>query len=98
MKSFKKIFAVLLCVSLCAGVLGLCSFASDSVTAKFLNYNVSGLPDINYLLRKEGGKDISLNQSILGKQLEASDYDVIAVQEDFGYHNLLVANMDSYKY
>lgn len=98
MKKMKKLISLLLCAALCLGV---CCFAasaeSDSVTAKFLNYNVAGLPDIKYLLHKDGGRNVSVNQSILGRQLEASDYDVIAVQEDFGYHDLLVANMDSYK-
>ena len=101
MKNVRKIISLLLCLSLCASAASLFAFGADageSVTVKFLNYNVSGLPDVNYLLRKDGGKDISLNQSLLGSQLDESDFDVIAVQEDFGYHNLLVANMDSYKY
>ena len=99
MKTTKKLFAVLLCLTICLGVCSIFAFAdADSVTTKFLNYNVSGLPDIKYLLNKDGGKDISHNQSLLGQQFEDSDYDVIAVQEDFSYHDQLVASMGSYKY
>ena len=99
MKTAKKAFALLLSVLLCFGACAFISSAeeSDSVSARFMNYNVSGLPDVKYLLGKEGGVDVPSNQSTLGKQLDKSPYDVIAVQEDFGYHDLLVANMGSYK-
>lgn len=69
---------------------------NESVTAKFLVYNVAGLPNIDNILGK-GGKDTGAFQEELGKQLNKTDYDVIAVQEDFLYHNRLVDGMGSYK-
>lgn len=94
----KKFLSVVLAVIMVLSLFSVMGFAADdSVTAKFLSYNVAGLPNINYILGKDD-RDVSSNQSSLGKQLESSDYDVIGVQEDFIYHDLLVANMDSYKF
>ncbi len=45
----------------------------------FLNYNIAGLPSLNPSSGKAG------IQKLLGSKIKADDYDIIAVQEDFGY-------------
>lgn len=98
MKTMKKTLAVLLAALMVLTAFSVASFAEDeSVSARFLCYNVAGLPDFNALLGK-GEKDVPGNETKIGKQLENGGYDVIAVQEDFGYHKELTAELKSYKY
>lgn len=70
---------------------------NESVTVKFLNCNVAGLPDFKSLIGM-GSTDVKGNTKQLGAIFNSSDYDVIAVQEDFNYHNTLVGAMPNYKY
>lgn len=70
---------------------------NDSVTAKFLNCNVAGLPDFKSLIGM-GSTDVKGNTRQLGAVINSSDFDVIAVQEDFNYHNILNREMKNYKY
>ena len=69
----------------------------ESVTVKFLNCNVAGLPDFKALIG-QGGTDVKGNSKQLGAIFNASDIDVIAVQEDFNYHSYLTGEMKNYKY
>ncbi|MCM1365098.1 MAG: endonuclease/exonuclease/phosphatase family protein [Faecalibacterium sp.] len=99
MKTFKKALSVFLAAMMALSVFCVCASATtDSVSVNMLCYNVAGLPDINAILKKDNAKDVDSNQAQLGAQLGASDYDVIAVQEDFGYHSSLVKGMDAYPY
>lgn len=99
MKKLQKVLAVFLTVVLIASsVAVLASAADESVSVKMLCYNVAGLPDINAILGKAGAKDVPDNQLQLGKQLNDSAYDIIATQEDFGYHDSLIKNMQAYPY
>lgn len=97
MKSFKKILSfalvLLLMLSLCVSF----SSAEDTKTIKLLSYNVAGLPSIQGII---GMQDVNVpdNQYRLGKQLNSTGYDIIAVQEDFGYHCLLSSGLTSYPY
>lgn len=95
----KKLFSLLLALVMLFGIFSVVGFAAEdeSVTVKFLNCNVAGLPDFNALLGK-GTKDVKKNERELGEIFNASDYDVIAVQEDFSYHDHLAGEMKSYKY
>ena len=70
---------------------------SDSVTAKFLNCNVAGLPDFKSLIGM-GSTDVKGNTRQLGAIFNSSDFDVIATQEDFNYHRILTGEMKNYKY
>lgn len=98
MKNLKKTLAVLLSVMMIFCSLSIISSAADeSVTAKFLSFNVAGLPDFMALLGK-GEKDVPANETTIGNMIEADGYDVVAVQEDFSYHSNLVEGMKSYKY
>lgn len=53
---------------------------------RILNYNVAGLPK----LFGNKAEDVRKNQRQIGKLLAAGAYDIIAVQEDFGYHDALM--------
>lgn len=99
MKTFKKVLSVFIAAVMAISVFGICAAAeAESVSTKMLCYNVAGLPDINAILKKDNAKDVESNQAQLGTQLGASDYDVIAVQEDFGYHAALIKDMSAYPY
>ena len=60
----------------------------DIVTVKAFNYNVSGLPIIN----KPSQQDVS------AAFIVEKGYDIVAVQEDFNFHNRLVRNLHGYEY
>lgn len=95
----KKFIAVFMAVLMAAVMLNLSVFAAeDSVTARFLDYNVAGQPNVDYLLGREGGVDVAAKQAYLGRVLNTSEFDVIATQEDFSFHDKLIAGMDSYAY
>jgi len=95
----KKIISILLAAIIFASCFSVLSFAeeSESITLSFLNYNVAGLPDFKALIG-QGEKDVKSNQTMLGKKLNESDFDVVAVQEDFGYHKYLTKGMTEFDY
>lgn len=81
-------------------MLGICVGFASADGAKELHmlcYNVAGLPSISGIIGMQG-VNVPDNQYVLGKQLNALDYDVIAVQEDFGYHCLLSSGLTKYRY
>lgn len=98
MKSLKKALSVLLAIVMTISVFAFCASAEDGVSVSMLCYNVAGLPDLNAILKKDNAKDVEGNQTQLGALLNESKYDVIAVQEDFGYHSALVKGMTAYPY
>lgn len=98
MKTSKKIIAVLLSMLMLFSCLALGSVAADSKKVRFINYNVAGLPDLNYLLGKEGGRNVNANQKVIGKIFNEGGFDVVAVQEDFTYHSSLVNELTEYTY
>lgn len=59
-----------------------------------LNYNVAGLPK----LFGNAAADVEANQRAIGQILAGSEYDIITVQEDFGYHKALAAGLTGYPY
>ena len=67
--------------------------ASEKFTVKAVNFNVAGLP-----FAAIGGTDVKGNQGVAGKYLSENDFDIVAVQEDFGYHKHLVAAMSGFNY
>ncbi len=66
---------------------------SEKYTIKTVNFNVAGLPFANHL-----GKNVIKNQKDAGRYLSQNKFDIVAVQEDFGYHKQLVDNMSGFKY
>ena len=97
MRSFKKILSFALVLLLMLSICVSFSSAEDTKTIKLLSYNVAGLPSIQGII---GMQDVNVpdNQYRLGKQLNSSGFDIIAVQEDFGYHCLLSSGLTSYPY
>lgn len=70
--------------------------AEETNEITVLCQNVDGLP-FQYLWGDDI-RAISLSQSKLGKLLNESGYDVVCVQEDFQFHDLLAAQMTNYPY
>ncbi len=64
-------------------------------TISLINYNVAGLPKIF----GNQAENVGANQKKIGAQLAERDFDIAAVQEDFGYHKHLLSGLgDSYEY
>ncbi len=98
-KTIRNTLALVLSVVMLLSVLVVTGSAAP-VTGSFdmLNYNVAGLPDLNALFGKEGARDVPANQVAIGTILNDSDAEIIAVQEDFQYHESLVSNIKNYDY
>ncbi len=97
MKKTKKLFAAALALLMLFSLCSVASFAEEKKTLSLLSYNVAGLPDFKALVGK-GDKNVKQNQKDIGKILNSRNYDFIAVQEDFGYHNSLSAELSSFAY
>jgi exonuclease III len=67
--------------------------ASEKYTVKAVNFNVAGLP-----FAALQGEDVKGNQKVVGKYLSNNAFDIVAVQEDFGYHKQLVGAMSGFGY
>ncbi|MGN1479123.1 MAG: hypothetical protein ACI4XH_05095, partial [Acutalibacteraceae bacterium] len=100
MKKIKSVMSLFLCAVMlfCLSVLGSAQQEENTGNFTALCYNVSGLPDINWILGKENAVDVMGNQLQLSKTLKNSFYDIIAVQEDFTYHTSLVKYITNYDY
>ena len=96
MKPIRKIMAFVLACVLLLTTCAVTALAADK-TVSLLCYNVAGLPSISGLMGMEN-TDVPGNQRQLGRLLNAESYDIIAVQEDFGYHRLLSAGLTHYPY
>ena len=97
MKQLKKALVFLLCALCVLLPCALGAAAEDGgKTVSVLCYNVAGLPNLDALTGKPGAPDVGGNQTQLGRQLNASAYDVIAVQEDFNYHRYLADELKTY--
>ncbi len=66
---------------------------AEKFNLKAVNFNVAGLP-----FAALTGTNVGANQKIIGKYLSENNFDIVAVQEDFGYHKNLVNNMSGYNY
>ncbi len=60
---------------------------------KAVNFNVAGLP-----FAVLTGENVASNQKVSAAYLSQNDFDIVAVQEDFGYHKQLVNNMSGFNY
>ena len=89
MKKLRVILAVVLCLIMAMSVLSVTATAGEAKTLRILSYNVAGLPvDI----------DVNLKQKEIGKIINSSDYDIVAVQEDFTYHESLADEIKTFPY
>ncbi|MBQ6018946.1 MAG: endonuclease/exonuclease/phosphatase family protein [Clostridia bacterium] len=98
MKTFRRMTAIalsaLMILSVC--VIG-ASAAEGAKTFSLVSYNVAGLPDWQALIGKSK-TDVAANQAQIGKQLNEKNADIILTQEDFGYHDSLVAELTGYRF
>jgi len=92
----KWLTAVLAAVLFCGCVPAQAQSAAetDVYEISILNYNVAGLPK----LFGNEAEDVEANQKKIGQILADRGYDIIAVQEDFGYHKALAAGLTGYPY
>lgn len=89
MKKIKKILAITLCVLMAFSVFAVASNAAEPKELKIMSYNVAGLPV---------GLDVPFNQLQLGEKFNELNYDIIAVQEDFTFHEMMVLNLNKELY
>ncbi len=66
---------------------------AEKHTIKTVNFNVAGLP-FGFLQ----GANVVANQKVAGKYLSQNDFDIVAVQEDFGFHKQLVKSLSGFNY
>lgn len=66
---------------------------AEKTVLKTVNFNVAGLP-----FTALTGQNVISNQKYAGRYLSSNGFDIVAVQEDFGYHKQLVNNMDGFGY
>lgn len=66
---------------------------AEKYSVKAVNFNVAGLPFGIF-----SGENVGANQKAAGKYLSENNFDIVAVQEDFGYHNKLVGGMSGFGY
>ena len=60
-------------------------------TIKMMNYNVAGMP-------KFDGTDGDANHKAIAGYIVENSFDIVAVQEDFHYHDSLTDNLDGFNY
>ncbi|MBR5112604.1 MAG: endonuclease/exonuclease/phosphatase family protein [Clostridia bacterium] len=73
------IMALVLAATSLLAVGGAAQESSASGRFSFLNYNIAGLPSLSL------SSDKAARQKLLGGRIKEDDYDIVAVQEDFGY-------------
>lgn len=66
---------------------------AEKYVLRTVNFNVAGLPFAAFQ-----GTDVAANQKVAGEYLSQNNFDIVAVQEDFGYHKQLVEGMSGFNY
>ena len=66
---------------------------AEKYVLKTVNFNVAGLP-----FAALQGENVIAKQKAAGKYLSQNDFDIVVVQEDFGYHKYLVNSMNGFNY
>lgn len=95
----KRILSLLICSLLLLGC-AVTAAAKEPEAKSFtiLNYNVAGLPDFKALIGQSDGIKVSEKEEKLGKVLNETGIDIIAVQEDFNYNRNLCKGLSDVKY
>lgn len=106
MKKINKALSLLLAVLMTFSALSITAFAEkttdapseeitapegNSITVKMMNYNVAGMPNFS-------GKDVPACQKLIGEYVVANGFDILATQEDFGYHKQLRTALTGFEY
>lgn len=81
-----------LCLAVTAVILSVTACAAESLSV--ISANIAGLPSF----ASKYDRDVPASQKTLGQMLNASGYDIVCVQEDFGYHDIFAAEMSNYPY
>ncbi len=66
---------------------------SEKYTLRTVNFNAAGLP-----FAALSGENVAANQKAAAEYLSQNGFDIVAVQEDFGYHKHLVENLNGFNY
>ena len=66
---------------------------AEKHTVRAVNFNVAGLPFAVF-----SGENVAANQKTAGEYLSQNNFNIVAVQEDFGYHKQLVENLSGFGY
>lgn len=66
---------------------------SEKYLLRTVNFNIAGLP-----FAALNGENVVANQETAGRYLSQNNFDVVGVQEDFGYHKYFVKNMSGFNY
>lgn len=66
---------------------------AEKYVLKTVNFNVAGLP-----FAMITGTNVAANQKHAGRYLSSNGFDIVAVQEDFGYHSQLIENMEGFSH
>ncbi len=97
MKKFKSIISIILVIILVLSCFMTSATAEEIyeepvvTTVRMMNFNVAGLPKLD-------GTDGSGNTAVMAEYINSNNFDIVAVQEDFSYHNSLVSNLNGYNY
>lgn len=67
--------------------------AAEKYDVRTVNFNVAGM-----LFSALQGQNVIENQKVAARYLSDNNFDIVAVQEDFGYHKHLVYNMNGFNY
>ncbi len=101
MRKLRKVLSVILAVLMTASCVVIASAAEEETTPigskgnfNVLSYNVAGLPIPSS--ETEDGKDAYLDTIEIGKKINAMNYDIVAVQEDFNYDLYLREQIKKY--
>ena len=66
---------------------------SEKFSLKTVNFNVAGLP-----FAALSGADVAAMQRASALYLSENSFDIVAIQEDFNYHNDLMSSLTGYSY
>lgn len=67
--------------------------SAEKYSVKTANFNVSGLP-----FAALTGTDVATNHKFAAEYLSQNNFDIVAVQEDFNYHENPVDNLNGFNY
>ena len=85
-----RFFCLVLALAIMVSALPAAAISEQTdVTVSIINLNVAGLPK---------SFNIADNQKQIAEYINEKAFDIVAVQEDFGYHRSLVKGLDGYDY
>ncbi|MBQ3151297.1 MAG: endonuclease/exonuclease/phosphatase family protein [Clostridia bacterium] len=86
----ERILSLFLVLAMIVGLSSVAFADDDTIIVKAININVKGLPSFT--------TNVGENQKKIGRYISDNEFDIAAVQEDFGKHRQLVSALDGYNY